>query len=321
MMKLSARFMLVRRSSSVVAFPLALVLTAIYVSSSYIDSGIDGYWESASIRATSSLLFIAPIISAASAWETVRLRKGGALTYPATRSVGRVLLRSLGPTVFVSVICLAAGWTLLALGLTDGGGLPDYRVFLMGAAVLIGWSAFGSIAGLLLPVVIAAPACLIVAYVALAYPPSVNPPWVRHLTGVNSSCCLDTERIATRAILAPTVLAAGVVVAAVAFFVVRNRIVSSVIALCAVTVSLQVGVHLVQSFGPDPVVARSTSELLCARGAIEVCVWPEHKALLHTSLQAAHRIQRVSENVVEVPRVVSEGPGKWQFALLEINPE
>ena len=307
--------MLVKRSSAVVSVPLALMLTAFYVSSSYVNTGIDGYWETVSIRATSALLLIAPITSAASAWEVVRLRRGGALSYPGVRSRIRIVFRSLVPVLFGSVICLAAGWVLLGSELRDSGGAPDYRIFLMGVAVLVGWSSIGAIAGLLLPFVIAAPACLITGYVALAYPPSMNPIWARHLTGVNSSCCLNTDRVATAAIAAPGVLAGGALAAATALLVLRSRLVASASALCAMVVALQVGVHLVRPFGPDPVDARPATELVCVSGAVKVCVWPEHKSQLPVAEDAANRIRQVASAAIDVPELASEGTAAWQFGL------
>jgi len=302
------------------AAPVIGMLVYAWATSAFVASSVDGYGLTASMRVISALPFVAPICAACSAWEVGRLRRGGIYDTTSCRSGLTVTARQIAPTLAIGVAALVESAVIVWPEVATGWMSPEPAALAMGLAVLVGHVAFGVVWGRVLPAVVAVPGSLVVSYAWLVYPPALNIPWIRHLTGFNDSCCLNIYKLAPGAVLAPIVLAVSVTAAAFLVLSVRSRVLAFGAALAVFASCLALAVSLVSGLGFDPVQPR-TGAMACAGSFPRVCVWPEHARMLPEIAADAGQIAAVlSHYGLTVPQQATESiaprPGPaWVFGI------
>ncbi len=252
--------------------------------------------------------FVAPICAAIGAWEAGRLQRAGWWRLPHARASLVIAARALLLPVAVGLLAVvaAAEAQLLEAGLL----WPDLRILGVAAIVIVSHAALGFAVGTWLPVVVAAPAVLLVGYLWMALPRAFEPLWVRHLNGSYTSCCTLQSDLAPGALLAVVVVGAGFVGGASLLLRRQQATWQPAAALVAVTAGLALGAIPIAGLGPDPTVARSEHELVCRGDQPQVCVWPEHAARLPEVLVlASHARDAWRSAGLAVPATFSEGPG------------
>jgi hypothetical protein len=134
--------------------------------------------------------------------------------------------------------------------------------------------AIGYVIGLNLPRLLAVPVALVGSFVWMAYPAAMNVFWVRQLNGTNlAECCTLDQIAAPRSILAPVLVAIGLLLAA-RLVTIRQwalRILAPVVLAVAVAVSA----WIVQPLGYGAAEPRSTALRTCSDTQPRVCLWPE----------------------------------------------
>lgn len=255
------------------ALPIC-VLAAVYVNFLYPS---DGYSVDASAKGTIALPFIASFVAACAAWEGSRLRRGRVWATPSVRSRLAIGFWAVLPAVLVGVLAVTVA--IVAQLVRSDAGLPDVRFIAISALDLAAFGALGLALGLLLPFAVAGPVALVVPFLWLAFLPAMEPLWLRHLTGNFRDCCGNERDLDMQAVLASTLVDAGIVAAAALLVSGGPGVLRRVIAPAApFALSVAAGVVLVSGMDYSPTVARDVNALDCASTeGVTVCTWPEHR--------------------------------------------
>lgn len=267
-----------------------LILLAGLYSLAALPATSDPYAIALSAAGTIALAFVAPICAALGAWEGARFRRAAWWGMPHVRSRAAIAAWSAAPVIVAGSIAVTVA---SMLQLTKSGlFVPDVRLLALTVAVISAHTLLGFAAGLWVPVVIAAPAALILSFLWMAFPGAMEPLWLRHLNGSLSTCCQLAQDLAPAAVLAALLVAAGMVAAALLLIAQQawSRV-RGALSIVPLVIALAAGSVIASPLGPDPVVARHASALVCAKdpSGIEVCVWPEHVGRLDEVLGIAAR--------------------------------
>ncbi|MFF9900782.1 hypothetical protein [Streptomyces longispororuber] len=235
----------------------------------------DRYWEAATAQITTVGIIPVSLCAAAGAWEAARLKRSRLASGAAARTPFAVALSQLRVVWGVGAACVLWALVCVAGWATDGPRGPDLRVIGLLCLLLIAYTAVGYAAGWLFPGVLAVPAVAVATFLWLSYPVAVEPFWLRQLNGTNlTECCAYDRTLDHRALVAPALVATGLLVAAVVAVVARAWTVR-LAGLLPLVVAVLVAVPLVDPLGFDPTKDRDTSALTCTGASPEVCLWPE----------------------------------------------
>ncbi|UQX87892.1 hypothetical protein M6D93_16520 [Jatrophihabitans telluris] len=226
-------------------------------------------------QATEPIFILAPVCAALCAFEVGRLRTGGVLALPAVRPPLRVVICACWWTVSLSAaVLLVLGW------LQAGAQLPPLTIAWMCLLVLVAHSAIAAALATRVSRAVAVPSALVGGYLWLALPPSIEPFWIRHLTGSwGLGCCSVDVAVSSVAVAGLTVVntvLCGLGMAACHRIALRTLIVPATVLLL---VAGSAGYALVRRLGPDPVEPRRGA-VNCAPASISICVWPENLTTL-----------------------------------------
>jgi len=303
------------RSRALALLPPAVFLTVLYMSRQAV--GPDYYGLARVAQAASASAIVVPICAGLAAWEGWRLRSAKVEMLAPARSEAAMAVRALAP---IGVLALAAFAGALVLMLSSGPSVQvsDSKVLLVPAAVVLGHVALAYAAGRALPAVFAVPLAVVGSWLWLVYPISLEPVWLRHLTGYLSTCCDTSTVLAQGAFLAPIGIALACCAAAP---ILLSRLPRAARIGCAsgiVAVAIAGGVALVDHLGSEPTAARPPADLVCRGSDPRVCVWPEHDAVAPLLAQRAHRIRaRLRAAGIATPDVVKEAsPAGWHVGVV-----
>ncbi|MFC0865395.1 hypothetical protein ACFHYQ_24175 [Sphaerimonospora cavernae] len=310
-----------RSSTGLYALPLAIVLAVMQARREL--GSMDLSWPGASAMAGSAVVVIAPIFAAVAAWEAGRLKRGRVENWTSTRPWYIVALDAVTlPLLFAACALMSALLSLLP-EMASVPGAPDWRFIGVAALVCIGFISLGFGAGRLLKPVYAVPACLVGTYLWLAYPISMQPLWLRHLTGnYDMACCRYDQVPDARALVAGMLVAIAVVVMGIGLSVAQRHLAVKRVLAGLFSLSLvSCGVLLVHDMSWEAATARSAQELICTSGTgqakLRVCVWPEHADDARVIAKAASpAVNRLVGAGLQRPKTVTEGPpaeNEWSF--------
>jgi len=278
------------RSWAVLGTPIAMILALALARASEVFSPFS-YPLARQAAASVAILAVGPFVALVSAWEArVLLAVWGRL--PVHRSWMRVVAGRVTPQVLTGCGIMTVVYVerLRDDLLHSSTTLAFYAISI---AAVLAWSVVGAALGLWLPTVIALPAALVAPYLAMTYPASWTPLWLRHLTGVLFDCCSSSDRVSPAAVLASLLMMGALIGLSLAALEVRlgpskprlDRVALMVVA----TVSLAVaGVSSARALGALPTEARPASELVCERN---VCVWPEELGVIDANSRAWLEVQ------------------------------
>ncbi|MFE7638383.1 hypothetical protein ACFU7Z_30490 [Kitasatospora sp. NPDC057518] len=307
-----------RISSAVRAMPVLLVWIAMY-SGRMTGWITDGYWPSVTAQSSFLLSFTAPAVAACGAWEGLKVRRSAVLGTAPARSATAIALSVLAPTLALGAVSVLAA---LALFVPQAGGVPGWStpvVILLELLVVLAHAVVGYVLGHVLPRLLAVPLTLVASFLWMAYPSTLDAFWVRQLNGRNlTECCALDQLPATRAVLAPTVVAVGMVVAAWIWTRLRgNYRLTAVLALAATATA---GAGIAAPLGYRAAQARPESEQTCTTAAPRVCLWPEQRAdatsITDWAVEAHQRLQAVGLAQPLTVAPLSARPGKDEVQSL-----
>ncbi len=244
---------------------------------------------------------VVPVLAARAAWVAGRLRRAGWFARPWVRSPAAFALDEIWPLLACGVVAETAALAT-ACAEFEAWVFPDPLPVAIAFLMIIVATLSGFALGRFVPTVVAAPVALGGWFVIGAFPPAMDPLWLRHLTGI-SDCCRVSEVLGWRVPVAvtSTYLGIGVLVAAVLAVgrVGRGRggdsrprvpapaALGAAGAVCAGLIAT--GVGSVHELDFDPSVPR-TGAMLCAPATadgrtVRVCVWPERRSTLTSAEQ------------------------------------
>ncbi|MFE2722278.1 hypothetical protein [Kitasatospora sp. NPDC059327] len=280
------------------------------------------YGLSAAGHAGLALPFVCAACAAAGAWEGARLHRGRVFDRSPVRSPLAITAPVLLPVAVMGGLGMvtALGVTTLAGGTVSG--VPQPGVFAVWAGLLLANTLVGSVVGRVLAPVVAVPLALVSSFVLNAYPASFDTYWLRHLVGGGlSDCCAVDQVLDHRAVLSALVFSGAVCAAAV--LVIRYR--GAPAALAAGLAVTAGGVALAalpaRGLGPEPVVDRAATALVCDHGRPTVCLWPElgttRAGLIRE--EAGRVLNTLAGNGVPVPATLTmaarPGPGEAKLGI------
>jgi hypothetical protein len=317
-----------RPSTVLLAAMAAIVLTWIQARAD--PFGTSG-WFPDWIRFVGSLLFVScPIASALAAWRSSALVRSGLLALPGPRAPWRRLLRAGTPAALVGVAG-AFGGAVLAQGVPISIGLDQTAGLVAVLAAITASSALGLSIGIAVRRwELAVPISVLATYVLIAFPPSFESPWPRHLTGQLEGCCAPSDFASWRVAAAVGMVAVGLLAMAPAVAAWRlGRLRLPVLAVGGVAGVVTVGVvaqMAVSPLGPFAAVPRPESQLACSRidDDWELCLWPEQdEAMRPVAVEFVQLItERASVVGFEPQFRVSASPysGVW-FVTDALDPD
>jgi hypothetical protein len=250
-----------------------------------------------------TMFLIAPACAAYAAWEAGRLRRAGWFALPHVRAplvvTGAVVTPILG--IGLGTIIVVVFYKLLGAGIV---AVPDLRVLGVAFIVIVAHTLLGFAIGMHVPPVVAVPTVFLTDYGWMLLPAALEPVWLRHLTGAWDSCCqIDTD-LAPQAVAGAIIVAAGLVGTAVLLLHRQGWRFYPALTVVPTILAFGIGAFLVRGMGPDPVVDRDPSLLVCASGVPRVCVWPEHR-----------------ERLEEVSTIAAEVSAAWQQLGIAVPTE
>jgi hypothetical protein len=242
------------------------------------------------------LLYLCPFAYAAAsalgAWESGSIRKFGVWSWAPQRSRYRIAAESLMPVVLVS-------WSMLllpvSLALVEASTFPTLASLgpLFEAMILcIAHGVIGFAVGLHLPRTVSAPVLAVTTWIVIAFTVSLDPPWLRQISGLCFEFLMFGEALTFSALWPPVLLAGGVALA-VAMLWMKKRFVGIPLALAILLTGVYVSYNEVKDRGYFPPMATGVAEVACAQNSdgSEVCM-PKVTA------SALPRVERASQAVL-----------------------
>ena len=273
------------RSWAVLGSPIALLLGILLARSRELVLPFP-YPLAQQAAASSAILAVGPFVALVSAWESrVLIALWGRL--PVRRSWPAILIGRITPQVVGGCLIMAIAY-VERTGSGIGDSSTTVAFYVLSAVSVVAWSVFGAALGLWLPTVVALPVSLILPYLAMTYPISWSPLWLRHMTGVLFDCCSTSDQVSGAAVRASLLVLAALITLSLMFLELRlgpstprfGRAASLLLASVGLTIG---GVSSARELGAFPTELRSAGELVCER---DVCVWPEELSTLDANASA-----------------------------------
>lgn len=239
------------------ALPIALLLIAMFATSSYDVGASAGYWTGIMASSGIFLALSGPVCAATAAIEGARLRRGTRVKFPAARSGFAVCWQRLWPSLVLGAVVQAAAFTVAARGAWGSPGFPNLWIFIAFLSVIGFHAVLGLLIGACTPLPIGLPAAMLVSYAWLGFAWAVSYFPLRYLAGLALSGCCHVD-----ATMDPHALWATIVF----------NFVGAVVLFVAVA-----GLSIAAPVGPYPSMARPASDLHCAGTDPQICLYPEQE--------------------------------------------
>ncbi|WP_435299132.1 DUF7224 domain-containing protein [Timonella sp. A28] len=312
-----------RRSAAVWWCIPLIVFTVLYAHSQTLYGFVPGYADSTVASTTVGMVFAVPVVSAIAAWDMARLVRGKVFLPLWQRSKVNIVILALFPAVLLGISTIFAAFVGVALGGSPqitGRALTGLIPYV--ASVFAGVS-IGALFGRYLSNWLASTLVLVGGYVWFAYPPALEPGWIRSLTGYQSMCCGASSQFIALTWVVPTLICVGIIVATVPW--VFGKVYSLKFLMAGFSVAIVTAGFLGASYLAKPygmyLSADRTDPLVCAQYSVEVCVWPENVVLLDSAqhdIDAA--VNTLVKSGIDIPHTITESQenlGAWKFSLSE----
>lgn len=320
MTRLKAWLWLPLTTSTLTVSPVLIVIGLVMTLSN--AAYLDPYWLDISSKATTSVLVLAPGFAALGAWDSARWR---GLTQAAVRSPGSLLLGFLWVVAVASAVTFLIAALILYLSQPPRAGWLRADVLLAEVIVVCGYGTFGFGLGRFLPRMTAGPLAFLGVWLWVAFTPSIQPFWLRNITGnLGTSCCaLDTE-LRSFALAAPVMVTASIAIATFIVLTWTSTRSAWFLSLALVGISVGGAGLAMAGSGADPVRPRSGTQICAAGSGSQFCVWPEHQQRLqHAAPALAATVAELRAVGLAVPTTLRENikdPYGWSFSLSANDP-
>lgn len=229
-----------------------------------------------------------------------------------------ILPRALGTTLGVSTI-LVVGFGIYQAGFS----LPDPRLFLVALMALLQMLAWGAIAALLLPSLLAVPLALVGGYMWMVFLMTVEPLWLRHLNGYWPTCCTIDQVPSLHGAMGVTLVAFSAWIGAYGLLVKKLHKLRAVLSFLICLAMFSGSLFSVHHLEADPVEPR-VSGLSCSPldGNGELCLFKEHEKYREHAEQFITQMSKAWGDVVPVGQVrYSESSYETNALLVDFSPK
>lgn len=278
-----------------VSFCFALIISAFFLRSDYVTLGLSGSGMSVTAKTTAVIRILGPWICAVGAFEAGRLRRSGILLQAPVRRFPRIFYNRFALCVWMFVAGLWVAYAVVRLQSPFRPGPPDLYLLLQTIVVALGYLGLGVIVGRLLPAILASPAALVLAYMAVGLPFASSTAWLRYLTGDVSACCAADQTIDYRASWGACILAISVLAGAIAVCRAVKLWVGSFLMVVVIVCGLLGAGAVLSPLGYAPVAPRAP-DFVCRTNQeprLEVCVWIEQGPMVNDILGSAVAVKRL----------------------------
>ncbi|MFH8594056.1 hypothetical protein [Streptomyces rimosus] len=243
-------------------------------------------------------------VAALAAWESGRLKEAGVRQLAPARSPYRIAVDVLWPVVLL-------GWLTVilpvAVALVDYGVWPtetSLRPVWLAMAVCVAHAVIGFTVGQWVPKAIAAPVLAIGVWVAVSYSVTLDPAWLRNVSGAFFNKLMLGEAVSYQVLL-PHVLLTGSIALALALGWVRlgRAVLRTALAVVVVAAGSGTACAMAADWGYTPPLLADQAPMACSGSAPRVCV----PRTLDSALKPAQR-------------EVSEVLGAFGAAGVELTP-
>ncbi|WP_329487089.1 hypothetical protein OG618_10570 [Kitasatospora sp. NBC_01246] len=311
-----------RTSAGLRALPFLVGFLLVALGDEITDWVTPAYGLSATGHASIALPFAGAACAAAGAWEGGRLHRGRVFDRSPVRSPLAITAPVLLPVVVMGGLGMAAAVGAAAAAGGTVAGTPQPGLFAAWAGLLLANTLVGSIVGRVLVPVVAVPLALVSSFVLNAYPASSTTYWLRHLVGGGlSDCCAVDQVLDQKAVLSALAFSGAVCAAAVLVIRYRGAPAALAVALAVTAGGITLATHLARGLGPEPVLDRPGTALVCDHGRPRICLWPElgtaRADLVRT--EARRVVTTLAERGVPVPATLTmaarPGPGEAKLGV------
>ena len=252
-----------------------------------------------------------PLIALAATVAAHRIVRGGFLErvspHPFVRGHLVPMLGIAGPS-WVLALCFQIAPSLLA-------GAPAVVVApLLASAAWIGAGvALGWLLGSHTLLRVAAPLAVLTVYIGAAFPAALDPPWLRHLTGLTSGCCAIYEVPDLRAAAAGVLTLGAVTGMCLAVSATAARVLPRAVTACTalgLVVAVGAGITLARPLDADAVQDRQ-EPMVCIDVGVPLCTWPETAQVTQEHRESIRAVTATADGAgLELPtKITQRAPG------------
>lgn len=268
---------LVRTSSALPALPPAIVLVVLYYTSGTREQ--IAFWPypyaPTLVQQPIELMYAVTyaVVSAAAAWQGARLREAGVWQAAAHRPAWQIITLTLAPVV-------ALGWlmfvTPVVMAFVQTPTWPTWDSLpplLLGMVLCCAHALIGFSIGRWIRPIIAAPVLMCLVFVVVAFPHSMNPPWLRHIMGEYSAQLGFGESATLVSMVAQLLPTAGVAAAVALLWVGRWHLTVRVLLGTTLALAATTGAYaLTRNWNFNPSLNAGQVTVVCSGQAPKVCM-------------------------------------------------
>ncbi|WP_155057015.1 hypothetical protein [Streptomyces blattellae] len=259
------------------ALPLALVLVILYYSSG--TSEQIAFWPypyaPTLVQQPIELMYAVTyaVVSAAAAWQGARLKEAGVWQAAPFRPAWQIIALALVPVVALGWLMFITPVVMAFVQIPTWPTLDSLPPLLLGMALCCAHALIGFSIGRWIRPIIAAPTLMCLVFVIVAFPHSMNPPWLRHIMGEYSAQLGFGETATFVSMVAQLLPTGGVAVAVALIWIGRWHIavragLGTALALASVTGAYAITANW--NFNPSLNAGQVT--VVCSGKAPEVCM-------------------------------------------------
>ncbi|WP_394215357.1 hypothetical protein [Brachybacterium vulturis] len=266
-----------------------------------------------------------PLIALAATVAAHRIVRSGFLERV---SAHRFLRGHLVPMLGIGVPswCLAL-WFQATPALMSGSLEVAIAPLLVAAAWISASVGFGWLLGSHALLRIAAPLSVLTVYIGAGFPAALDPPWLRHLTGLTSGCCAIYEVADLQAAAAGILTVGAVLGMSLVFSAVSTRALPRVATACVAlgaVIAVATGITLARPLPRDAVLDRP-GPMSCVDVGRPLCVWPEHAQLVHEHRAGLLAMTEAVDGAgLELPTAITERKATehpWPESTVSLSSE
>lgn len=271
----------------------------------------DPYWTAYLARAGDGLQYGLPFAAAGAAWAAWRQRRFAEAAPGSLRGSARIYWAHLWPLFAAVVVGLGVCVVAQAARQMPTASEPHLGLLVVFAAMTVVATGIGWLAGTLLPLALALPVALFLAFEWAVYPLSDggNVSY-RNMTGYALFGCCDSASYepTPRALVSPVVVMLGVLIAVLVAIRHHGRVRWILAAAPALATAVVVANVVAAGTGPYGEQLRDGAAEDCAGREPTVCVFPEAgsaraRTLMHNTISDAYRDARAA-GLTLPPRVM-----------------
>jgi hypothetical protein len=212
------------------------------------------------------------LVAAVAAWQSARMKEAAVWQLAPHRPKWRIIATALAPAV-------GLGWLMFFVAVTAAfvqhptaptwNSLPP---LFLGMSLTVVYAVIGFTVGRWVSPLLAVPVLLSVVYIAVAYPDSLEPFYLRHMSGEYFTELGYAESATWSSMLAAFLPAAGVAVAAALTWTRLHVLLRTLLAVVIIPVTTVSSYEIVKGWDANPSINVDAGPVVCRGNAPRVCM-------------------------------------------------